>query len=173
MFSSLSLSNFLISSSSSSNQLFESPFFFPNRCDQPPPEEQLKAPLHCEMFPATCLAMFWRHCGGTSCTKQFQSVTFPATAKIVARQVARKVGLNSTFGHGSYNLSRNNFGLCKVCYTEIFFMQLVARTLREKLHGTFHSVTALLKSSQFETALWQSHSKSIQVFLFFRCYCYN
>ena len=38
---------------------------------------------------ANCLAMFWRHCGGTSYTKQFHSVTFPATAKIVARQVGR------------------------------------------------------------------------------------
>ena len=24
------------------------------------------APLHFEMFGETCLAMFWRHCGGTS-----------------------------------------------------------------------------------------------------------
>ena len=61
----------------------------------------LKWVLHCEMFRATCLAMFWRHCGGTSCTKQFYSVTYLAAAKIVARQVARKVGLNFTFGNGS------------------------------------------------------------------------
>ena len=27
--------------------------------------------LHCEMFRATCLAMFWRHCGGTSFRKHF------------------------------------------------------------------------------------------------------
>ena len=32
---------------------------------------RLKALLHCEMFRATCLAMFWRHCGGTSGTKHF------------------------------------------------------------------------------------------------------
>ena len=50
----------------------------------------VKALLHCEMFRATCLAMFWRHCGGTSCMRHF-SVTYPATAKIVAKQVARAV----------------------------------------------------------------------------------
>ena len=31
----------------------------------------LKALLHCEMFCATCLAMFWQHCGGASCMKHF------------------------------------------------------------------------------------------------------
>ena len=72
----------------------------------------LKALLHCEMFRATCLAMFWRHCSGTNCTKQFHSVTYLATAKIVARQVARKVGLNSTFGNGSCYLSCNDFARC-------------------------------------------------------------
>ena len=36
----------------------------------------LKALLHCEMFRATCLAMFWRHCAGTSYTKHF-SVAYP------------------------------------------------------------------------------------------------
>ena len=75
-----------------------------------------------EMFRENCLAMFSRHCGGTTYTKQFHSVTFPATAKIVARQVGRKVGLNSIFGNGSSNLSRNNFGLCKICYTVKFFL---------------------------------------------------
>ena len=32
---------------------------------------RLMALLHCEMFRATCLAIFWRHCGGTSYTKHF------------------------------------------------------------------------------------------------------
>ena len=33
--------------------------------------KKVEALLHCEMFRATCLAMFSRHCGGTSCTKHF------------------------------------------------------------------------------------------------------
>ena len=41
----------------------------------------------------------------------FHSVTYPATAKIDARQVARKVELNFTFGNGSCNLSRNDYFL--------------------------------------------------------------
>ena len=31
----------------------------------------LQGLLHWAMIRATCLAMFWRHCGGTSCTKHF------------------------------------------------------------------------------------------------------
>ena len=113
------------------------------------------------MFRATCLAMFWRHCGGTSWTKHFtvkkaplnatkqlvasmrkkqwlafsslHSVTFPATAKIVARQVARKVEPNSTFSNGSCNLSRNDFGRCRVCYTVKCFVQLVPPQCRENI----------------------------------------
>ena len=75
--------------------------------------------LHCEMFRATCLAMSWLHCGGTSCTNLFPQ------SNIVARQVARKVKLNSTFSHGSCNLSCNDFGRCSVCYTVKCFVQLV------------------------------------------------
>ena len=60
--------------------------------------EPPKALLHCEMFRATCLAMFWRHRGGTSCTKQFHSVTYPATAKTVARQVVRAVAERRMMG---------------------------------------------------------------------------
>ena len=78
----------------------------------------------------------------------FHSVTYPATAKIVARQVARKVELNSTFGNGSCNLSHNDFGRRRVCYTAgnvsfNLFRHNVAKTLRDKLHETFHSATAL------------------------------
>ena len=80
--------------------------------------------------------MFWRHCGGTSCTKRFTlSVTYLATAKICARQVARKVGLNSTFGNGSCNLSRNEFDRCKVCYTVKCFVQLVPPQCRQNIAG--------------------------------------
>ena len=51
----------------------------------------------------------------------FHSVTYPATAKIVARQVARKVELNSTFGNGSCNLSRNDcWPLQDTLHCEIF-----------------------------------------------------
>ena len=49
----------------------------------------------------------------------------PTQAKIVAKQVARKVEPNSTFGNGSCNLSRNDFGRCRVCYTVKCFVQLV------------------------------------------------
>ena len=58
----------------------------------------------------------------------FHGVTYPATAKIVARQVARKVELNSTFGNGSCNLSRNDFGRCRVC-----FVQLVPPQCRQNI----------------------------------------
>ena len=92
-----------------------------------------KALLHLEMFRATCLAMFWRHRGGTSCTKTFHSVTYPATAKIVARQVARKVELNSIFGNGSCNLSRNDLGRCRVCYTVKCFVELAPPQCRQNI----------------------------------------
>ena len=85
------------------------------------------------MFRVTCLAMFWRHCGGTSCSKQFHSITYLATAKIVARQVARKVGLSSTFGNGSCNLSCNDFARCKVYYTLKCFVQLVPPQCRQNI----------------------------------------
>ena len=52
------------------------------------------------------------------------SVKYPATAKIVARQVARKVEPNSTFSNGSCNLPRNDFGRCRVCYTVKCFLPL-------------------------------------------------
>ena len=61
------------------------------------------------------------------------SVTYLATAKVVARQVARKVGLNSTFGNGSCNLSSKNFGRCKVCYTVKCFVQLVPPQCRQNI----------------------------------------
>ena len=64
----------------------------------------------------------------------FHGVTYPATAKIVPRQVARKVEVNSTFGNGSCNLSRNNFGRCsRVCYTVKCFVQLVLPQCRQNI----------------------------------------
>ena len=62
--------------------------------------------------------------------------TYPATAKIVARQIARKVELNSTFGNGSCNLSRNDFGRCRVClYTVKCFVQLVSQCFGDIVAG--------------------------------------
>ena len=55
----------------------------------------------------------------------FHSVRYPAMAKIVTRQVARKLELNSIFRNSSCNLSRKDFGRCRVCYTVKCFMQLV------------------------------------------------
>ena len=63
----------------------------------------------------------------------FHSVTYPAMAKIVARQVARKVEPNSTYGNGSSNLSRNDFGRCRVSYTVKCFVQLVPPQCRQNI----------------------------------------
>ena len=61
--------------------------------------------------------------------KCFEQDVTQCSGDIVAGQVARKVELNSTFGNGSCklpcNLSRNNFGRCRVCYTVKCFVQLV------------------------------------------------
>ena len=88
--------------------------------------------------------MFWRHCGGTSCTKHFK-----LTAKVVASQFALKVELNSVFGNGSCNLSRNDFGRCRVKHGVSCNLSQhnVAKTSRDKLHETFHSVTVPLVGS--------------------------
>ena len=48
-------------------------------------------------------------------------------------RVARKVELNSTFGNGSCNLSRNNFGRCRICYTVKYFVQLVPPQYRQNI----------------------------------------
>ena len=67
------------------------------------------------------LATLWRD----KLHKTFHSVTYPETAKIVARQVSRKVKLYSTFGNGSCKLSHNEFSRCRVCYIVKCFVQLV------------------------------------------------
>ena len=97
--------------------------------------KKVKALLHCEMFRATCLAMFWRHCGGY--------VTYPATAKIVARQVARAIAESRIRFYFSCNLSRNDFGRCRVCYTvkgresnSLFF--LIKATVLWRLKALLH-----------------------------------
>ena len=87
-----------------------------------------KALLHCNLS-RNVLATLWRD----KLHETFHSITYPATAKIVARQVARKVELNSTFGNGSCNLSRNDFGRCRVCYTVKCFVQLVPPQCRQNI----------------------------------------
>ena len=55
---------------------------------------------------------------------------------------------SSTFCNGSCNLSRNDFGRCMICYTvQCVSCNLFFNALRDKLHETLHSVTALLSSS--------------------------
>ena len=66
-------------------------------------------------------------------------------AKMVARQVARAVAQNRIKFYFSCKLSRNHFGRCRVCYTVKLFRAtcpatIVAKTLRDKLHETFHSI---------------------------------
>ena len=63
----------------------------------------------------------------------FRSVTYPATAKIVARQVARAVAENRMKFYCSCNLSRNDFGRCWVCYTVKCFVQLVPPPCRQNI----------------------------------------
>ena len=62
--------------------------------------------------------------------EMFHSVTYPATAKIDARQVATAVAESRIKFYFSCNLSR-----------------IVAKTVLDKLHKTFHSVTGPLKYS--------------------------
>ena len=106
--------------------------------------------VHCEMFRATFLAMFWRCCGGTKLQEKFQSVTYVVTTKIVARQVARKVQLNPTF-RLLQPVSQQFWRLQNMLHFEIFLATLsrrnVAKTLRDKLPGTFHSVSRCLKTN--------------------------
>ena len=75
------------------------------------------------------LATLWRD----KLHEAFHSVTYLARAKTVARQVARKVELHSSFGNGSCNLPRNDFGRCRVCYTVKCFVQLVPSQCRQNI----------------------------------------
>lgn len=93
----------------------------------------IKALLHCEMFRTNCLAMFW----GYKLHQKFHSVTYPATGKIAARQVAREVAVSRIKSYFSCNLSRNDLGR-RICYTEIVSCELS----RHNVAKTFHSVTA-------------------------------
>ena len=97
-------------------------------------------------FDVTCLAMFWRQRCLASCRRHsLRGVTYPATAKIIARQVARKVGLDSTLGSATClasildvarYLTPRNFS-CHLC------RNVAAKTSREKLHEAFHGVRAI------------------------------
>ena len=51
----------------------------------------------------------------------FHSVTYLATAKMFARQVARAVAESRIKSYFSCNLSRNDFGRCRECYTVKLF----------------------------------------------------
>ena len=58
---------------------------------------KLKAPLHCEMFRAICLAMFWRLVAGhASCTKISQC-NIPATAKTLRDKSHKPLPKVNTF----------------------------------------------------------------------------
>ena len=92
--------------------------------------------------------------GGTCCTKQFYSVTYPVTAKIVARQVSRKEELNSTLGNGSCNLSRNHFGCCRVCYTAKCCVKLVPPQCRHNI-----AIQVARNISQCNSGLRMLHEK--------------
>ena len=60
--------------------------------------------------------------------RNISQCNIPSTAKIVARQVARAVAESRIKFYFSCNLSRNDFGRCRKCYTV-------------KCFETFHSVT--------------------------------
>ena len=63
----------------------------------------------------------------------FHSVTCPATAKIVAKQVARVVAESRIEFYFLCNLSRNDFGRYRVCYTVKCFLQLIPPQCRQNI----------------------------------------
>ena len=81
-------------------------------------------PISCNFSP-NVLATLWRD----KLHETFHSLTYPATAKIVARQVARKVEPSN----GSCNLFCNDFGRYRVCYTVKCFLQLVLPQRRQHI----------------------------------------
>ena len=94
----------------------------------------LKALLHCEMFRATCLAMLWRD----KSSETFHSVTYPATAKDVARQVARAVA------------ESRRSSLLSIPQTDIsLFIQLIRRTVYFRLQIYFNETKILNKLRRF------------------------
>ena len=64
----------------------------------------------------------WRHCGGTSC--------IPCNGQNRCETSCMK---NSTFGNGSCNLSRNDFGRCRVCHTVKCFVPLEPPQRRQNI----------------------------------------
>ena len=78
--------------------------------------------------------MLWQHYSGPSCTKPWHfCVTYPATAKIAARQVARAIAESRIKFHFSCNLSRNDFGRRWVFYNVKCFAQLVPPQCRQNI----------------------------------------
>ena len=86
-----------------------------------------------EMFRATCLAMFCWHCERDKLHETFRIVAYSAKAKIVSRQDARAVAESTIKFYFSYNLSRNDFGHCRVCYIVKCFVQLVPPQYRQNM----------------------------------------
>ena len=95
---------------------------------------QFKALLHWHVscnLSRNVLATLWRD----KLNETFHSVTYPATAKIVVRQVARAIAESSAKVkfYFSCNLSRNDFGRCRVCYTVKCFVQLGPPQCRQNI----------------------------------------
>ena len=98
------------------------------------------------MFCATCLEMtFWRD----KLHETFHSVAlYPATVKIVGRQVARAAAEKSSTFRAL--VSQRFWLLQGIVHCKIVSCNLsrhnVAKTLRDNLYETFHSVTVPLAS---------------------------
>ena len=75
------------------------------------------------------LATLWRD----KLQETFHSVIYPAMAKVIARQVARAVAESRIRSYFSCNLSRNDFGRCRVCHTVKCFVQLVPPQCRQNI----------------------------------------
>ena len=78
---------------------------------------------------------FWRHRRETSWMRQVHSVTYPATAKIVAWKVAEAVAESRIIYkfYFSCHLSRNDFGRFRVCYTTQCLVQLASQRCRQNV----------------------------------------
>jgi len=75
------------------------------------------------------------------------SITYPA-AKVVSRQVARKVRLNSTYGNVSCNLSSSNFARCKVCYAVKFLCNLYRQNIARQFVRNISQSKTLVKRTR-------------------------
>ena len=77
----------------------------------------------------TVLATLWRD----KLHEAFHNLTYPATAKIVLRQVARAVAESRMKFYFSCNLPRNDFGRRRICYTVKCFVHLIPPQCRENI----------------------------------------